>query len=174
MTSLFSLPAVLNPPLTGRQAVIDTMYRCAMAFDTSDAALFDSTFMLDGVFEVNGRAMEGLSEIHATGLALIFKVDTTHMVTNVRAHMRTGVTKAGVESDEENEASLTATVLSQHYAAGKGMEPGQKSLMSGSLYRGELARDADGLWKFTQLRIKSTWAEGDWSVVGGKFNETEE
>ncbi|RDW90923.1 hypothetical protein BP5796_02088 [Coleophoma crateriformis] len=166
MESPFSLPAVLHPALTGRDAVVDALYRCVMAFDTNDAALFDSSFMQDGVFDVNGRAMEGLPEIHSTGLALIFRVDTTHMATNVRVHMRTAT--------EEHEASLTATVLSQHFAKGKGMEPGQASLMGGSLYRAELARDTDGLWKFKHLLIKSTWAEGDWSVVGGKFNEAEQ
>ena len=84
--------------------------------------------------------------------------------------MRTGTTKAGA-AEEENEASLTATVLSQHFAGGKGMEPGQKNLMSGSLYRGELTRDMDGLWKFRHLQIKSTWVQGDYSVIGGNFSE---
>lgn len=169
MTSPFSLPAVLNPPLTGREAVADALYRCVMAFDTTDTALFDSSFMPDGVFEVNERAMEGLPAIHATGLALVFKLDTTHLVTNVRVHMRTGTTKAGAA--EENEASLTAAVLVQHFAGGKGMEPDQKSLMSGSLYRAELTRDMDGLWKFRHLQIKSTWVQGDYSVIGDNFSE---
>ncbi|KAF7545329.1 hypothetical protein G7Z17_g9255 [Cylindrodendrum hubeiense] len=173
MSSPFSLPATLNPPLNGREAVADTMYRCAMAFDTCDADLFDSTFMEDGVFDVNGRAMKGLPEIHATGLTIIFKVDTTHMVTNMRVNMKPRKSAAGAV-EEPNEASLTATVLSQHYAYGKGMEPSQKSLMSGSLYRGELAKDTDGLWKFTHLGAKSTWAEGDWGVIGGSFNDVEE
>jgi SnoaL-like domain len=173
MTSPFSLPAVLNPPMTGREAVVDAMYRCVMAFDTNDTALFDSSFMPDGVFEVNGRAMKGLPEIHATGLALIFTLDTTHLVTNMRVHMRTGITETGA-AEEENGASLTATVLVQHFAGGKGMESGQKSLMSGSLYRAELTRDLDGLWKFKHLQIKSTWVEGDYSVVGGNFSEMEQ
>ncbi|KAH8886547.1 hypothetical protein GQ53DRAFT_796707 [Thozetella sp. PMI_491] len=158
MASPFSLPAALNPPLTGREAVADALYRCAMAWDTTDAALFDSAFMPDGVFEVNGRAMKGLPEIHATGLALIDSVDTTHFVTN----------------GDVNEASLTATVLSQHFALGKGMELGQNSLMGGSLYRGELTRDTDGLWKFKHLNIKSSWVDGDYSVIGGNFAEKAE
>jgi len=161
MTTPFSLPAVLNPPMAGREAVIDALYRCVMAFDTNDTALFDLSFMVDGVFEVNGRTLEGLPEIHATGLALIFSLDTTHMVSNMRVHMGT----------RGNEASLTATVLSQHFAGGKGMEPDQKNLLSGSLYRGELIRDLDGLWKFMHLQIKSTWGQGDYSVIGENFSE---
>ena len=158
--------------MIGREAVVDALYRCVTAFDTIDTALFDSSFMPDGVFEVNGRAMEGLPEIHATGLALIFKLDTTHLATNVRVHMRTGTTKSGPEDD--NEDSLMAIVLSQHFAVGKGMEPDQKNLMSGSLYRGQLTRDIDSLWKFTYLQIKSTWVQGDYSVVGGNFSEMEQ
>ncbi|KPM43210.1 hypothetical protein AK830_g3355 [Neonectria ditissima] len=167
MSSPFSLPAVLNPPLVDREAVADALYRAAVAFDTNDAALFDSTFMPDGVFEINGRAMTGLPEIHATGLVLIFRVDTTHMVTNMRVNMKP---PAGAV-EEPNEASLSATVLSQHFALGKGMEAGQDSLMAGSLYRGELVRDVDGLWKFTHLGVKATWMEGDYSVIGGNFSE---
>lgn len=72
---------------------------------------------------------------------------------------------------EESEASLTATVLSQHFAGGKGLEPGEKNLMGGSLYRGELKRDVDGLWKFWELKIKSIWMQGDFSVVGGIPNK---
>lgn len=86
--------------------------------------------------------------------------------------MGTGTPKAGA-AGKENEASLTATVLSQHFAGGKGMELGEKSLMSGGLYRAELTRDVDGLWKFKHLQIQSIWVQGDYSVVGGKFSETE-
>ncbi|UKZ74743.1 hypothetical protein TrVFT333_002413 [Trichoderma virens FT-333] len=160
MASPFSLPAALNPPITGREGVADAIYRCALAWDTNDTALFDSSFMPDGVFEVNDHTMNGLPEIHATGLALIFKLDTTHLVTNVRVHM-----------GEDNEASLTATVLVQHFVKGKGMEPSQKSLMSGSLYYAELANDTDGLWKFKHLKIKSIWVEGDYGVIGDNFSE---
>ncbi|TVY44842.1 hypothetical protein LCER1_G008920, partial [Lachnellula cervina] len=154
---------------TSREAVTDALHRCVLAFDTADTALFDSSFMPNGVFEVNGRAMEGRSAIHATGLALIFSLDTTHLVSNVRVDMKTG---PAVE--EGNEASLTATVLSQHFAGGMGMgmEPDQKNLMGGSLYRAELIRDVDGLWKFKHLLIKSTWVQGDYSVVKkGDFGE---
>jgi len=173
MTSPFSLPVVLNPPMAGREAVIDALHRCIMAFDTDDAALFDSSFMSDGIFVINDRALEGLPEIHATGLALIFKLDTMHMVSNVRVHMRTGASKVGA-AEEENEASLTATVLSQHFAKGKGTEPDQKNLMAGSLYRADLTKDADGLWKIRHLQIKSLWVQGDWSVMGGNFSEMEQ
>ncbi|KAL6787372.1 hypothetical protein J3E68DRAFT_445235 [Trichoderma sp. SZMC 28012] len=160
MASSFSLPAALNLPTTSSESVADAIYRCALAWDTNDAALFDSSFMPDGIFEVNGHAMKGLSEIHTKGLALIFKLDTTHIATNVRVQTREGT-----------EASLTATVLVQHFVKGKGMEPGQRSLMSGSLYRAELAIDTDGLWKFKHLRIKSIWVEGDYSIVEENFSE---
>ena len=160
MGSPFTLPAIFTPPLTGREAVIDALHRCVLAFDTNNPALFDSTFTADGIFEINGRAMIGLPEIHATGLVLVFSVDTTHLVSNVRVNMKT-----------EDEASLTATVLAQHFAGGKGMEADQKNLLSGSLYRAELIRGVDGLWKFKHLLIKSTWVQGDYSVIGGNFSE---
>lgn len=160
MALSYSLPIVLSPPPTGREAVADALYRCLTAFDLDDETLFDSSFMPDGIFEINGRPMKGLTEIHNTGLTLVKRVDTTHMATNVRVHMKT-----------ETEASVTCTVLSQHYPKGKGMEPNQKSLMAGNLYRGELCKEATGLWKFQVLQIKSMWAEGDWEVLGGRFDD---
>ncbi|KAM6484885.1 hypothetical protein HDV62DRAFT_388852 [Trichoderma sp. SZMC 28011] len=160
MASPFSLPATLNLPTSSSESVADAIYRCALAWDTDDAALFDSSFMPDGIFEVNDHTMKGLHEIHSKGLALIFKLDTTHIVTNVRVQMR-----------EESEASMTATVLVQHFAKGKGMEPGQRSLMSGSLYCAELANDTDGLWKFKHLKIRSIWVEGDYSIIEDNFSE---
>jgi hypothetical protein len=163
MTCPFILPATLNPPPTGREAVTDAFHRCVQSFGTNDITLFSSTFLPDAIFEVNERTMKGLPEIHATGLALIFSLDTTHLVSNVRVDMTKG--------KEESEASLTATVLSQHFAGGKGLEPGEKNLMGGSLYRGELKRDVDGLWKFWELKIKSIWMQGDFSVVGGIPNK---
>jgi hypothetical protein len=51
------------------------------------------------------------------------------------------------------------------------MEPNQKYLMSGSLYRAELGKETDGLWKFTKLCIRSTWTEGDYSLMGGEFSK---
>jgi hypothetical protein len=43
----------------------------------------------------------------------------------------------------------------------KGIDPGQNSLVSGSLHRSELVKDVDGLWKFKHLKIKATGVEGD-------------
>lgn len=171
MSSLYILPANLGPSLIGRDAVADALHRCATAFDTDDVELFNSSFMPDGVFEVNGNAMKGLPTIRTAGLAIIFGLDTTHLVTNVRVSIPAEFTRAGVTDEEEEEedskASITATVLSQHYSKGKGLERDQKSLMAGSLYRGDLIRDKDGLWKFSHLKIKSIWMEGDNSVVSG-------
>lgn len=144
MASSFVLPVVLNPPLTDREAVIDVLYRCCVSFDTNDKDLFDSTFLATGVFVINGNSSNGLPKIHASTLKQIFSVDTSHMVSNVR-----------VDIKDDHEASLTATVLSQHFAGGKGMESDEKHLMGGTLYRGDLTRDVDGLWKFKLLTLKS-------------------
>lgn len=85
-----------------------------------------------------------------------------HLVSNLRIHFHPG--------EEGTRASLTATVLSQHFRKGKGLECGQKELMAGSLYRGELRREGDGsgLWKFEELRIGSLWMEGEMGVLSGE------
>lgn len=52
--------------------------------------------MPNGVLEFNGHAVTGLPETHATAFALIFKLDTTHLATNVRIHARTGGVETGI------------------------------------------------------------------------------
>ncbi|KAH8803489.1 hypothetical protein F5884DRAFT_508341 [Xylogone sp. PMI_703] len=158
MATIESLPAALSPPLNDRDAISDALYRCVLGFDTGDAALFDSAFALDASFSINGRLSEGLPAIHRDCFDVIAKLDTTHFITNIRINI----------IDNGSKASLTASALSQHYREGKGLEANETRLLAGSLYRIELVKAADDkLWKIQDLKMKSTWAEGDWGVLTG-------
>lgn len=132
-----ALPIAL-PSLSLREAVIDSLYRCVLGLDTADVALFDSAFTKDAILDINGKVMEGLNAIHTECYDLIAKLDTTHFVTNVRVDVKEG----------ESKASVTASVLAQHYRHEQGREPGATSLMAGSLYFVDCVKDdEDGLWK---------------------------
>ncbi|GAB7357356.1 hypothetical protein MBLNU459_g8303t2 [Dothideomycetes sp. NU459] len=157
MASIASLPAVLSPPLSDREAIADAIYRCVLGFDTGDSALFSSAFIENASMTVNGRTSTGLPSIRTDWFDLIAKLDTTHYITNVRIN----ITAPG-------KASLTASALAQHYRGQKGLEPDQTRLLGGGLYRAEVVRDeAAGLWKIESIDMKSVWAEGDWGVVTG-------
>lgn len=176
MSTFASLPAVLSPPLPDREAVIDALYRCCLAWDTNDQALSDTVFTPDAVLTLNGASMTGLDEIRNKCNALIFTLDTTHLVGNLRVTFPTNA--------PDRMASITATVIAQHFARGKGFdlapEGGREGgstammnhnrhLMSGTLYSGDLVKDrTDGLWKFSMLTIHPNWVEGHFSVVGGR------
>ncbi|KXJ91862.1 hypothetical protein Micbo1qcDRAFT_223961 [Microdochium bolleyi] len=178
-TTFTSLPAALSPPLPDREAVVDALFRCCQAWDTNDKALFDTSFTSDAVLNLNGRSTTGLEEIHSVCNSIIFRVDTTHLATNVRVHFPS-------EHDQQK-VSLTATVIAQHFAGGKGMDltpdaddqgpqpmNRNRHLMSGALYSGDLVKGGpDGLWKFTRLSVKPNWVEGHFSVVGGVFSGDE-
>lgn len=158
MASIPSLPATLSPALTGRDAIADVLYRLVLGLDTNNKELFDSAFIADSTFAINGRVSEGLPAIHTDCFEPISKLDTTHFITNIR----TTVDESG------SKAAVTASALAQHYRGGKGLEPSQTRLLAGSLYYADLVKDeTSGLWKVKDFKMQSTWAEGDWGVLTG-------
>ncbi|KAJ1334029.1 nuclear transport factor 2 family protein [Microdochium nivale] len=184
MTTPFtSLPAALIPPLPDREAVADALYRCCLAWDTNDRALFATSFTSEAVLDLNGRSTAGITEINAVCNSIIFSVDTTHLATNIRIHFPNATNTTTATG--EYLANLTATVIAQHFEGGKGMDltpddggvqlmNRNRHLMSGALYSGDLVRDeGDGLWKFARLSIRPNWVEGHFSVVGGVFKGEE-
>ena len=161
MDTIPSLPATLSPPLTEREAVTDTLYRCIHGLDTNDKALFESAFTPNASFTVNGRNAQGLSALHDNCFTPVSKLDTTHFMTNMRINIDTNGTKV----------SMTCTALSQHFRKGKGLQPGQPKLLAGSLYYFDFVKASDGTWKIEDWKAKSTWAEGDWAVVQEVLND---
>lgn len=157
--SLPSLPATLSPAPSGRDGVADAIYRCVAGLDTADLALFQSALTRDAVFELNGSTMMGREAIVSDCYDRISKLDTTHFITNLRVNILDGGSKA----------EATCAALSQHFGTGKGMEPAAARLLAGGLYWMELVLDdADRLWKMKSWKFKSTWAEGDWTVMSGQ------
>jgi hypothetical protein len=152
-----SLPNAL-PSLGVREAVTDALYRCVLGLDTADQALFDSALTQDATVDLNGDVMSGLDAIHTQCFDKIAKLDTTHFITNVR------VLVDGTESN----ATVTASVLAQHYRHKQGLVAGAARLMAGSLYSLDVVKDEqEGLWKVKHWKLSSIWAEGDWGILTG-------
>ncbi|KAL3472270.1 hypothetical protein BJX99DRAFT_235851 [Aspergillus californicus] len=152
-----SLPAILSPPLNPREAITDALYRCLIGIDLNDAALFDSAWTPTSTFANNGKVSAGLEAIHTDMFDRVAAMDTTHYPNNIRIN----IAEDGVN------ASLTATVLAQHYRPGKGMEPGQTRLLAGAFYSVDLVKDGE-VWKIQTFDMKLSWAEGDWGVMTGQ------
>ncbi|PWY90100.1 hypothetical protein BO70DRAFT_426487 [Aspergillus heteromorphus CBS 117.55] len=148
-TSLSSLPQ--------REAIVDALYRCVLAFDTADLPLLESAFYPDATFDMNGAVMAGVPAIRTGCYDKVSKLDTTHFLSNVRVNLVEG----------ENKAKVTASALAQHYRPGQGNEPGATRLMSGSLYFVDVEKDESdgGLWKVRSWKMKLVWTEGDWGVM---------
>ncbi|KGO47386.1 hypothetical protein PEX1_005070 [Penicillium expansum] len=156
MESLPSLPAVLFPALSSRDAITDTLYRCVLGLDNNDSTLFDSAFTSTATFSINGKVSSGLPAIHTDCFDVISKLDTTHFVTNIRINI----------ADSGVKAAATASALAQHYGGGKGLQPDQPRLLAGALYYADFAKDEEsGLWKIEAFKMTTSWAEGDWGVM---------
>lgn len=154
-TSIPSLPTTLTPPLVGREAIADAVYRCVMGLDTNDLPLFQSAFTNDAIFDLNGTIMAGFDAINAQCFASISNMDTNHFITNLRINL----------VDQDSKVQVTCSALAQHYRGGEGMKPNATQLLAGSLYWLDMVKDAgDGLWKIKKLVLKSTWGQGDWAV----------
>lgn len=157
MTTLPALPVILSPPLTGRDAVADALYRCLLAFDLNDADLLSSSFTENGTLSLDGQAYTGIAAIRTECFERVGKLDTSHHLSNLRINI----------SEDGNKAQVTATALAQHYLQGKGMADGQEGrLLLGLTYYADMIRDeAHGLWRIEWFGTKPTWREGDWAVV---------
>ncbi|KAB8260272.1 hypothetical protein BDV32DRAFT_149501 [Aspergillus pseudonomiae] len=144
------------PSLSFREAIADALHRAVLAFDIADSALLNSALTPDAILDLDGYTMNGLDEIYRQCYDRVSKLDTTHFVSNGRVDVIEGASVA----------SMTASVLSQHYRPGTGKVPGAEYLMAGSLYSLDLVRDdTEGLWKIKRWNMKVIWTMGDASVM---------
>ncbi|OQE25998.1 hypothetical protein PENFLA_c007G03545 [Penicillium flavigenum] len=156
MESIPSLPATLNPALSGRDAIADALHRCVLGLDTNDMALFDSSFTPTATFSINGKVSSGLPAIHTNCFGIIKKLDTTHFVTNIRINI----------ADSGVQAAATASAIAQHYPGGKGNEANAPHLLAGAQYYADFVKDeGSGLWKIETFKALTPWSEGDWGVI---------
>ncbi|SCW00887.1 LAFE_0D00320g1_1 [Lachancea fermentati] len=142
--------------LSTREAVVDALYRFVTGLDTSNIELFDSALTDDATFDLNGRVMKGLEEIHTYCYDTISKLDTTHFLCNVRVDYK----------EKETTANMTATALAHHYPDAQGTVKDSINFVAGSLYSVHLVRKVnDELWQIDQLTLNVVWSEGDMSVI---------
>ncbi|KAJ0418883.1 hypothetical protein BJY00DRAFT_287179 [Aspergillus carlsbadensis] len=157
--SIPSLPARLNPPLTGREAITDALSRFLIAFDTADETLFTSSITPTASMTINGDTTTGISDILSLRFSLIGKLDTTHHGTNLRINI----------GEDGKTAQAAGTMLSQHYRTGEGMAgPGKESMLLGNLIGAKFVRDEEEgpgeFWRIQSFVLQSNWAEGTWDV----------
>lgn len=151
----WSLPTTLSPPLSGRDAVADAVYRALLGFDTNHLDIFKSAFNEDSTFTVNDKVTEGLDKIVSELFGMVSKLDTTHHLTNMRINI------------DGAKATLSATVLAQHYRGGTGTDPKAERYLAGGLYLLDLVKGNGDVevWKIASWKIQIIWGEGDATVL---------
>lgn len=142
------------PFLSDREAIKDTIYRCILSVDTADVELFDSGLLPNATLNFNNSELSGKQTIRTVFFEKVCKLDCTHHVSNVRINLL------------GNTASVTASVLSQHYRQGEGNISNTPSLFDGTLNFFEVVKDdTDGLWKVKSWDVKIIWSEGDPTIL---------
>ncbi|RAL14165.1 nuclear transport factor 2 family protein [Aspergillus homomorphus CBS 101889] len=143
-----------------KDAIIDPIYRVLLAVDTANPSLFASAIHETGRLILNGRIIEGAAAVTAYVYEPVSKMETTHHISNVR------VTRV---DEELGTASLTATVLAQHYRAGEGADASVRGLLAGGLYFVDVVRDEEDkdLWRLKEWDLRVVWREGDEGVMHG-------
>jgi hypothetical protein len=149
--------------LSPREAITDALYRAILGFDRNDPEIFDSAFAGEDVsFELRSAPepptiVNRLSNIKAGVLASVGKMDTLHVISNVRVSY----------VDGEDTAGLKCYAQAQHCPEGRGREPDGPKWLVGGEYEIEFLRDGkDGLWKIKRWVLDVVWREGDRSVMG--------
>ena len=155
-----NLPVVLNTSMTDREAIQDALARFCMGMDTNDVELFDSAFTPDAYWDLSGKKVSGLAAIHKECYYHnIVKLDTTHMVSNVRIALDAN-TKT---------AQMSCLYVAWHWPGGTGMHPDSHRFTTGGQYYFDLVKDGtDGMWRIKLFRMKKQWSEGDIAVMGHK------
>ena len=144
--------------LTPREAIKDTAYRLARSFDHADLDAFNSVITEDMIVEfhiMEKKIMTG-SEIRTEIFDRVAQLDTTHMLSNFRIHVK----------EDGKEADMQCYTLSQHCPFGRGKEVGAPKYLGAAEFTFELVFDEmDGLWRIRKWVAELVWGEGDVSVI---------
>ncbi len=153
-----SFPQTL-PSLSQREAIVDALYRAAIASDHHDTALFNSAWAGEDVsmeiHDGNKRVFQGLSLIRTNVLEKVGPMDTTHNISMARVNYQDGA----------DTASLTATSMAQHAPSGTGRDPNGSKFTVGGEYSVDLVKDEAGVWKIKKLVLNVIWTSGDASLM---------
>ncbi|KAI0403188.1 hypothetical protein F4802DRAFT_572649 [Xylaria palmicola] len=152
----FVLPAALASGLTDREAIVDALYRAVLSVDHADEALLLSAITPDISAEIAGLSAKGVAEFKATIFDHISKLDTAHLLSNIRVNIQSAST-----------AQATCSSWARHARPGKGLEPGSDKFTAGGMYLCDMVKEGE-LWKISSWRINTVWVEGDPSVMAGQ------
>lgn len=160
--------------LTPHEAIADTIHRFVEALDDSNIDLLSSAFTPDAVFDLSEMkalnpdysATVGREAIVAQLSSVVFPMDTTHMVTNIRSRLLQEEPRAAAEGAPAvaRRARVTAYALAQHWRPGQG--PSHlfgNDFLNGNRYDADLVFDGE-VWRFERFRLRTAWAKGDRGV----------
>jgi uncharacterized protein (TIGR02246 family) len=137
---------------TDREQIQELVATYANSIDAKDYDRLMNCFTADATaaYGAHSDVLNGQGEILAHMKKMLEPLDgTQHLLTNF------------IIDIEGNQAKLTADSLGQHWR--RGATGGEKN-MGGGKYTIELKR-ADGKWRFTKIRRRSLWSEGNQALV---------
>jgi hypothetical protein len=143
--------------ITEREAIADAVYRAVLAFDHNNEDLLRSAVTEDATFEFKDiLACKGMTELKEKIYDRVSKLDTLHMLSNVRVNM-----------EGDNRAKVSCSAVATHCRAGQGIDPNGAKYTSGALYLCDVVKEG-ALWKVSRWEVQVIWLRGDPSVMSGE------
>jgi SnoaL-like domain len=145
-----------------RYEIADTLHRYAFGLDHGDPDSLASALTEDCLFDfrpagaklgIDFPALTGREAIVGNVLPLIGPLDTSHTASNLQIEIR-----------ENNSATLSAYVMSQHFMPWQGSRRGSENALLMNRYDCELARDGQK-WRFKRITIDNAWVQGDPEIL---------
>lgn len=153
----FALPAELAGGLTDREAIADTLYRVALAFDLNDEALLRSAVTDDVSVEGPRSSTNGVEELKAV-ISTVSPRLTRHTYSQTCA----STSRIGIQPRLHAQRWLSTFVR-----PGQGFERSAGKLTSGGMYLCDVVK-VGGLWKIKTWKTNITWIDGDRSLFSAQ------
>lgn len=143
--------------ITEREAIVDAVYRAVLAFDHNDEELLRSAITEDASLDFEGvLSCKGIDELKANVYDRVAKLDTLHLLSNVRVHQESSTT-----------AKVSCSAMAQHCRRGQGVDASGGKYTSGALYLCNVVK-VGNLWKVNKWDAQVIWLQGDASVMTGE------
>jgi hypothetical protein len=150
-----------SPPLltslSPREAVTDCIFRFVHGLDTNDRSLVESASLKSEsmTLVIGDYTMEGWKAI-SDFIEKVYSVVTTHVISNIRVDVKDGA----------DTAVLYAHAMAYHVRPEDALKVEDTSYTVSNLYRIDLVKGEDGLWKTKRWEIKPLWTKGDKAIMG--------
>jgi uncharacterized protein (TIGR02246 family) len=131
--------------MSARGAIENVLNRYSIAYDDNDMAEMADTFTEDAVLTMRIAGGDLIGPFEGKTAVMKLMTDSLASQTDQRRHVTTNM---AVRKETEDAATVTS------YLTLVSVKDGTATVLSTAKYEDELAREADGAWRFTKRHIE--------------------